>query len=51
MRSGHRSRSLMPILSLDIPVITDASNATDILKQGAVVNEDAEAGIVTSMQG
>jgi len=49
--AGANTHAAIVGLSLDIPVITGASNATDILKQGAVVNEDAEAGIVTSMQG
>ena len=34
-------------MSLDIPVIIGAENATRILKTGAVVMLDAERGVVT----
>ncbi|MBE5924380.1 MAG: pyruvate kinase [Lachnospiraceae bacterium] len=45
---GHNSHAAIVGLSLDIPVILGATNATDILKSGAVVNLDAEKGIVSS---
>lgn len=45
---GHNSHAGIVGLSLDIPVILGAANATDILKSGAVVNMDAEKGIVSS---
>lgn len=45
---GHNSHAGIVGLSLDIPVILGAKNATDILKSGAVVTVDAEKGIVSS---
>lgn len=45
---GHNSHAAIVGLSLDIPVILGAANATDILKSGAVVTMDAEKGIVSS---
>lgn len=45
---GHNSHAGIVGLSLDIPVILGAENATDILKSGAVVTLDAEKGIVSS---
>lgn len=45
---GHNSHAGIVGLSLDIPVILGAKNATDILKSGAVVSMDAEKGIVSS---
>lgn len=45
---GHNSHAGIVGLSLDIPVILGAANATDILKSGAVVTMDAEKGIVSS---
>ena len=45
---GGNSHAAIVGLSLDIPVIVGAKNATDILKSGAVVNVDAEKGIVSS---
>lgn len=45
---GHNSHAGIVGLSLDIPVILGATNATDILKSGAVVTMDAEKGIVSS---
>lgn len=35
-------------LSLDIPVIIGAKNATNVLRTGAVVTLDAERGVVLS---
>ena len=45
---GHNSHAGIVGLSLDIPVILGAANATEILKSGAVVTMDAEKGIVSS---
>lgn len=45
---GHNSHAGIVGLSLDIPVILGATNATQILKSGAVVTMDAEKGIVSS---
>ncbi|MDO5155314.1 MAG: pyruvate kinase [Eubacteriales bacterium] len=45
---GHNSHAGIVGLSLDIPVILGAANATDILKSGAVVTMDAEKGLVSS---
>lgn len=45
---GHNSHAGIVGLSLDIPVILGAKNATEILKSGAVVTMDAEKGIVSS---
>lgn len=45
---GHNTHAGIVGLSLDIPVILGAVNATDILKSGAVVTMDAEKGIVSS---
>ncbi|MCI8507912.1 MAG: pyruvate kinase [Lachnospiraceae bacterium] len=47
-KEGHNSHAGIVGLSLDIPVILGASNATEILKSGAVVTMDAEKGIVSS---
>lgn len=33
-------------MSLDIPVLLEAKNATEILKQGAFVTVDSKKGIV-----
>ena len=46
--SGRNSHASVVGLSLDIPVILGAKNATDILKSGAVVTVDAGKGIVSS---
>ena len=45
---GPNSHAVIAGLSLDIPVITEARNATDILKTGAFVVLDAREGIVRS---
>lgn len=45
---GHNSHAGIVGLSLDIPVILGAANATEILKSGAVVTMDAEKGLVSS---
>ena len=45
---GHNTHAGIVGLSLDIPVILGATNATDILKSGADVTMDAEKGIVSS---
>lgn len=47
-KEGHNSHAGIVGLSLDIPVILGAENATQILKSGAVVTMDAEKGIVSS---
>lgn len=47
-KEGHNSHAGIVGLSLDIPVILGATNATDILKSGAVITMDAEKGIVSS---
>ena len=47
-KEGHNSHAGIVGLSLDIPVILGAVNATNILKSGAVVTVDAEKGIVSS---
>lgn len=47
-KEGHNSHAGIVGLSLDIPVILGAENATEILKSGAVVTMDAEKGIVSS---
>ncbi len=44
---GANSHAAIVGLSLDIPVILDAKNATKILKSGAVVTINGERGIVT----
>lgn len=45
--SGAGSHAVIVGLSLDIPVITNAENATTILKTGAYVTLDAKQGIVS----
>ena len=47
-KDGQNSHAAIVGLSLDIPVIIGATNATDILHEGAVVTMDAEKGIVSS---
>lgn len=44
---GSNSHAAIVGLSLDIPVIVDAENATKILKSGTVVSMDAMRGIVS----
>lgn len=44
---GSNSHAAIVGLSLDIPVILGAKNATQILKTGAVVTVDGETGIVS----
>ncbi len=44
-RQGHAA---VVGMALDIPVVTSARNATEILKQGAIVTIDANEGIVYS---
>ena len=47
--AGERRYRAMKIAGmLDIPVIVNATNATEILKNGAVVEVDAENGTVSS---
>ena len=47
--AGERRYRAMKIAGmLDIPVIVNATNATEILKNGAVVQVDAETGTVSS---
>ena len=45
---GSNSHAAIVGLTLDIPVIVNAANATEILKSGAVVQMDAETGTVSS---
>ena len=45
---GSNSHAAIVGLTLDIPVIVNATNATEILKNGAVVQVDAETGTVSS---
>ena len=47
-QKGDNSHAAIVGLTLDIPVIVGAANATDILKSGAVVMVDAETGTVSS---
>ena len=47
-QKGANSHVAIVGLTLDIPVIVGASNATEILKSGAVVMVDAETGTVSS---
>ena len=48
--SGAGSHAVIVGLSLDIPVITKATNATTVLKTGAYVTLDAKEGIVSCNQ-
>ena len=48
--SGAGSHAVIVGLSLDIPVITKAANATTVLKTGAYVTLDAKEGIVSCNQ-
>jgi pyruvate kinase len=45
---GRNSHAAIVGLTLDIPVIAGAENATEILKTGAVVVVDAETGTVSA---
>ena len=45
---GPNAHALIAGLSLDIPVILEAENATSILKTGAYINLDSREGIVSS---
>lgn len=45
---GSNSHAAIVGLTLDIPVIVGAANATEILKNGSVVQVDAETGNVSS---
>ena len=47
-KAGKDSHAAVVGLSLDIPVIVGAENATQILKSGTTVTIDAEKGIVSS---
>lgn len=47
-QGGSNSHAAIVGLTLDIPVIVGAVNATEILKNGAVVQVDAETGTVSS---
>lgn len=47
-QGGSNSHAAIVGLTLDIPVITGAANATEILKSGSVVMVDAETGTVSS---
>jgi len=45
---GQNSHAVIVGAALDIPVITDAKNALEILKTGIVVTIDTQKGIVFS---
>ena len=45
---GTNSHAAVVGLALDIPVITGAANATEILKTGSVVTLDAVRGVVSN---
>ncbi|MBE5902512.1 MAG: pyruvate kinase [Lachnospiraceae bacterium] len=47
---GSHSHAAIVGLSLDIPVLTGATSATSILKNGAYVNLDSKKGVVTVEQ-
>lgn len=47
-QDGMNSHAAIVGLSLDIPVIIGAQNATNVLRTGAVVTLDAERGVVLS---
>lgn len=47
-QDGTNSHAAVVGLALDIPVITGAVNATEILKSGAVVTLDAARGVVSN---
>lgn len=47
-KSGNNTHAAIVGLSLDIPVILGAENATSILKSGAVVVMDSHEGLVSS---
>ncbi len=47
-QDGMNSHGAIVGLSLDIPVIIGAKNATNVLRTGAVVTLDAERGVVLS---
>ncbi|MEZ0536137.1 pyruvate kinase [Caldicellulosiruptoraceae bacterium PP1] len=47
---GNNSHAVIVGLALDIPVITDAKNATDLLSNGIVVTIDPKRGIVFSAE-
>ena len=47
-QGGSNSHAAIVGLTLEIPVIVNAANATEILKNGAVVEVDAENGTVSS---
>lgn len=46
--NGTNTHAAIVGLTMDIPVITGAQNATDILKSGAVVTMEAKTGYVSS---
>ena len=47
-QAGENAQASSLGLTLDIPVIVGAANATDILKSGSVVMVDAATGTVSS---
>ena len=47
-KGGLSSHAAVVGLSLDIPVIIGAANATSILKSGTTVTIDARKGVVTA---
>lgn len=47
-KDGKNSHAAIVGLSLDIPVLLGAKNATQILKSGAIVTVDGEDGVVAS---
>lgn len=46
--SAHESRAVIIAKALDIPIITEAEHANDILLNGAMVTVDPQAGLVYS---
>lgn len=47
-KDGKNSHAGVVGLSLDIPVILGAANATEILKTGSIVTVKGKEGVVTS---
>ena len=45
-KGGFDAHAVTVGLSLDIPVLIDVKNATDILKSGVFVNMDCENGVI-----
>lgn len=47
-KGGFDAHAVTVGLSLDIPVLIDVKNATDILKSGVFVNMDCENGVIVA---